>query len=86
MSRDARRASLLTFLESIVRPDRDPGDLAGEDSLVESGLIDSLALLEIVTHLEDEYAFDFRERGVDPEELRNVESILDLIDSAVGAV
>ena len=84
MSRDARRDSLVKFLETIVRPDRDVAELRSAGDLVESGLIDSLALIEIVTHLEDEYGFDFRERGVDPDELRSVESILDLIESAVG--
>lgn len=84
MSREARREKLHAFLETIVRPDRDPGELRTAESLVESGLIDSLALIEIVTHLEDEYGFDFRERGVDPDELRSVDAILDLIESAVG--
>jgi acyl carrier protein len=48
-------------------------------SLIESGLIDSLALLEIVTYLEQTYNIDFRETGIDPGELRSVSTILDLI-------
>ena len=47
--------------------------------MVESGLIDSLALLQIVTYLEQAYGVDFSERGIDPEDLRSVNSILDLI-------
>jgi len=47
--------------------------------LVESGLIDSLALLQIVSYLEQTYSVDFSERGIDPDDLRSVRSIIELI-------
>ena len=39
-----------------------------------------LALLEIVLYLETTYGIDFRERGVDAEDLVTVAAILDLVD------
>jgi acyl carrier protein len=56
--------------------------VADDTSLVASGLIDSLAVLEIVAYVEATYGIDFAERGVDAEQLFTVRGILDLIDSA----
>lgn len=80
-TRASNRARLLDFLATIRRPDRSLDALADSESLVGAGLIDSLALLEIVAWLETEYALDFSERGVDPEQLASVGRILDLIET-----
>lgn len=45
---------MLDFLRTIQKPDRPLDTVAETDSLVESGLIDSLALLEIVAFLEEQ--------------------------------
>jgi acyl carrier protein len=47
---------------------------------VESGLIDSLALLEIVAFLEEQYRIDFAAIGLEPAQLTSVSGILDLIE------
>jgi acyl carrier protein len=82
--RERQRLELIEFLRTIQRPDYPLDGIDEESSLVESGLIDSLALLQIVTYLEQSYHIDFNERGIDPEDLRSVNSILELIarDSA----
>lgn len=82
--RERQRLELIEFLRTIQRPDYPLDSIDEESSLVESGLIDSLALLQIVTYLEQTYHIDFNERGIDPEDLRSVNSILELIarDSA----
>ena len=36
--------------------------------------------MQIVVHLEETYGIDFAEHGLDPQELRSVGSILDLIE------
>jgi len=79
MERDEARRRLLAFLDTIRRPDRPLAELAEDDRLVDAGLIDSLALLEIVTWLEREMGVDFRAGGLDPGRLASVASILDLI-------
>lgn len=80
MEREQKKNDLIGFLRTIQRPDYPNGEIDEDSSLIESGLIDSLALLQIVTYLEQAYAIDFRETGIDPAELRSVSSILDLID------
>ena len=77
--RERHKLELIEFLRTIQRPDYPLTAIDEETGLVESGLIDSLALLQIVTYLEQAYRVDFNERGIDPEDLRSVNSILELI-------
>ena len=73
------KSDLIQFLRTIQRPDFPLQEIDGELSLVESGLIDSLALLQIITYLEQTYDIDFREKGIDPGEIKSVNAILELI-------
>ncbi len=78
--RDARRGRVLDFLRTIQKPDRPLEAVAETDNLVEIGLIDSLALLEIVVFLETQYGLDFAATALEPEQLTTVSGILDLIE------
>ena len=82
--RPQQKAALIEFLRTIQRPDRPIDAIPEDQKLVESGLIDSLALLQIVTYLEETYRIDFRERGVNPADLGSVGAILDLIERGAG--
>lgn len=78
--RERLHADLLGFLRTIQKPNRPIEDLGMHDSLVASGLLDSLATLHIVTYLETAYNIDFAALGVDPERLSSMAGILDLIE------
>jgi acyl carrier protein len=78
--RQRHRERVLEFLRTIQKPDRPLDTVAETDSLVESGLIDSLALLEIVAFLEEQYRIDLAAVGLEPEPLTSVSGILDLIE------
>jgi acyl carrier protein len=80
VERQRRLQHLQDFLRTIQRPGRPVEGIGEEESLVASGLIDSLALLQIVAYLEETYGIDFAARGVEPEELGSMGSILDLIE------
>jgi len=82
--RPQRKAALIEFLRTIQRPDRPIEAIPENQELVESGLIDSLALLQIVSYLEETYRIDFRERGINPSDLGSVGAILDLIERGGG--
>lgn len=79
--RAARRQTLVDFLKTIQRPDKQIESVGNDDNLVASGLIDSLAVIQIVLHLESTYGLDFSADGIDPERLASISSILDLIES-----
>lgn len=84
MSRAEDKQKLVAFLETIRRPDVALETLGESDPLVDSGLIDSLALLEIITFLESEFGIDFSATGVDPDQLGSIADILDLIQRHRG--
>jgi len=75
-----RREDLLRFLRTLQKPGKSVERLGDDEGLVASGLIDSLALVQIVVYLEDTYGIDFSERGFDPDRLASTASILDLIE------
>ena len=73
------RAAIIGFIDSIRRPEQELEGIGDDDGLIDSGLIDSLAVLEIVAFLESEFGLSFRDTGVDPARLTSVNSILGLI-------
>jgi acyl carrier protein len=79
VERERKKNHLIDFLRTIQRPDFPLQEIDENLSLTESGLIDSLALLEVIAYLERTYDLDFREKGIDPGDLRSVRAILDLI-------
>jgi acyl carrier protein len=79
-AREERKENLLGFLRTIQKAGRPIGSFSEEERLVASGLIDSLAILQIVTYLETTYDIDFAMRGVDPEQLGSIGGILDVIE------
>jgi acyl carrier protein len=79
-TREQRKSDLFRFLHTIQKAGLPVESLGERDRLVASGLIDSLAILQIVSYLEANYEIDFSVRGVDPEQLGTVGNILDLIE------
>ena len=79
-ARGRRRQELLTFLRSIQKAGMPVEALGDDERLVGSGLIDSLAMLQIVMWLETTHGLDFSVRGVSPEELGSIGDILELIE------
>ena len=79
-AREERKQNLLAFLGTIQKAGLPIGSLREDDRLVASGLIDSLAILQIVTYLESTYDIDFAMTGVDPEQLGSIGGILDVIE------
>ncbi|MBF0583882.1 MAG: acyl carrier protein [Magnetococcales bacterium] len=80
MNTQANRDKIIRFLRTIARPDLAIENINDNDGLVKSGLIDSLAMLEIIDFLESEFGIDFSETGIDPVELESIHKILNLIE------
>jgi len=80
MNRAEHKEKLIGFLSSIQRPDRPLDTIDEHESLISSGLVDSLAVIEIIGYLEEEYGIDFTGQGVDPGDLNSIANILDLIE------
>lgn len=72
--------ALKVFLRGIQRPGVSVESLGVDDNLVQSGFIDSLAVVQIALYLENTYNIDFSARGFDPERLATLGNILQLIE------
>lgn len=46
-----------------------------EDSLLESGVLDSMAMVDLIAHLEDKYGVDVTEDDMTPENFDTVDAI-----------
>jgi acyl carrier protein len=79
-SRDQQKSALLAFLRTIQKAGVPVQSLDERERLVASGLIDSLAILQIISYLESTYEIDFSARGIDPEQLGSIAGILELIE------
>jgi acyl carrier protein len=78
MDRDAVRE----FVESLLRRKGDTNPFTDTDSLVLSGRLDSLDVLDIVVFLETQYKFDFGDRPFDQGLVDSIHEITDLIAAA----
>ena len=74
--------ALRQFLRTIQKPGVVVESLGLDDPLVASGLLDSLAIMQIVVYLEETYGIDFSASGFDPERLAMMGSIVALIEQA----
>jgi acyl carrier protein len=81
--REQWRQGLVRFLRDIQKAGLPVDRLGDNDELIASGLIDSLAILEIVLYLEETYGIDFSVRGIDREEFNSIGSILELIERQI---
>ncbi|MGI9264482.1 MAG: phosphopantetheine-binding protein [Gammaproteobacteria bacterium] len=84
MNRDETRKVLLEFLDTICADDIDRLDIDDAVPFEDSGLVDSLSMLEIVSFLETRFAIDFSVIGIDADNLGSVASILDLIERSTA--
>ena len=84
MSRDEIRKVLLEFLDTISADDI--AHLGADEDIPfeESGLIDSLSMLEIVSFLETRFSIDFSHTGIDADNVGSVAKILDLVERSTA--
>lgn len=83
---NAENSELLTrlrqFLRTIQKPGKPVESLALDDHLVGSGLVDSMAIMQIVVYLEENYGIDFAASGFDPDRLATMGGIVALIEQS----
>ena len=75
-------ADLKQFLRTIQKPNRPVESVGVDERLVASGLVDSLAIMQIVVYLEEQYGVDFAASGFEPDRLATMGSIVELIEEA----
>lgn len=71
-----KREAVRSLISGILEKKGDRRTFADEDSLILSGRLESLDVLEIVVFLEENFALDFADSGLDQRELDSVGAIL----------
>ena len=68
------------FLTEVFFLGDDPAGLPGSKSLIDSGIIDSTGVLELVGFLEDKYAIRINDDELVPENLDSVDNIVSFVN------
>lgn len=63
----------------------DRAELADAESLLDTGLIDSTGVLELVAYIETEFSIQMADSDIVPENLDSVETIVRYVDGKLGA-
>jgi acyl carrier protein len=69
------------FLIKDILPDTDKIDLGFEDSLIETGIIDSLAIVKIIAFLEDEFKIKVYDEDILPENFESINAMNLFVDA-----
>lgn len=78
----ATRDELVQFLNSIARPGSSVDEVDDGTNLIQQGLIDSFAVIQIISYLEQEHDVNLHTLGIDPTSLSSVGGILSAISRA----
>ena len=81
-NREQAREELVRFLGTISRAGQTLDGVADDRNLVDAGVIDSLAMVQIIVHLESSHGVELRMGAVDPNELATIGGILRTIERA----
>ena len=84
VDRNREREALIDFLGSIARPGRLIDGADDHANLIDSGLIDSLALIQIIQYLEQKHGLDLQASGIDPNDLNSIAGILAAAEQAAA--
>lgn len=79
------RAVVKSFILDNFLPGEDPKNLADDTELKESGILDSLSTLKLVTFLEEHFKIELEAADLDSGNLASITSIAALVDSKTGS-
>jgi acyl carrier protein len=75
------KAALRGFILENLLPGEDPANLTDDLELKESGILDSMSTLKLVTFLEDQFKVEFEANDLDPANLASISAIERLVRS-----
>ncbi len=75
------REAVRGFILEQCLPGEDPRNLTDTTELKESGILDSLSTLKLVSFLESEYGVEFDANDLEPANLASIEAIERLVQS-----
>jgi acyl carrier protein len=85
VNKDDVRRSVKTFIVEELLPGEDPDNLTDQTRFVSDGILDSLASLKLVSHLEEHFGVKIEAHEVDVDHLDTLDSIAELVISKRGS-
>jgi acyl carrier protein len=82
VSSSENRQALIAFLESVAKPGRRLDGIGDDTDLVQADILDSFALIQTITYLEERYDLDLLALGIDPGDLATIGGALGAIARA----
>ena len=81
---DTIKQDIKDFIMAEFLPGESPDELTDSTPLITGGILDSIATLKLVMHLEEKYGVNFEPHEVDKENLDTLELIAKLLRSKVS--
>jgi acyl carrier protein len=75
-NQDQLREELFAFLNTVARPGSQVDGVDDGVNLIDAGLIDSFALIQVILYLEQEHDLDIQALGIDPSDLGTISGIV----------
>ena len=75
------KAVLRGFILENLLPGEDPANLTDDTELKESGILDSMSTLKLVTFLEQQYSIEFAANDLEPANLSSIAALDRLVRS-----
>jgi acyl carrier protein len=85
MSDDAVKQDIKDFIMSEFLPGESPDELTDSTPLISGGILDSIATLKLVMHVEEKYGITLEAHEVDKENLDTLDLITRLLRSKMAA-
>lgn len=82
MDRLLLRNELVCFLNTVTKPGFMLDGIDDDTNLVDAGIMDSLALIQIIFYLEENHDLYLQSLGIDPGDLATINGILASIERA----
>jgi acyl carrier protein len=79
MSEQDARHRIKDFIMSQFLPGEDPAELTDQTPLISGGILDSIATLQLVMFLEENYKVSFEAHEVDKDNLDTIDLIVQLL-------
>ena len=81
---DSTRAEIKSFILENFLLGEDPKNLTDDTELKESGILDSLSTLKLVTYLEERFKIELEASDLDAGNLASIASIANLVATKTG--
>lgn len=78
------RSALVDFLRTVATPGCDLDGVDDQVNLIDAGMIDSFALIQVIFYLEQNHGCVLHALGVDPADLSSIEGIMNAIGRAAA--